>query len=80
MVSFGKLGKFNAVRSALQEAGLTAKQHTDDSHPWHAEIVQLGNKLGSTGFLDSVTKELAAMVPVRSPDEFDAVEHLTTGC
>jgi len=70
------LGKANAVRSALQEAGLTAKQHSDDAHPWHAEIVQLGNKLGSTGFLDSVTKELAAMVPVYSPDEFDAVEHL----
>jgi putative DNA primase/helicase len=71
-----RLGAPNAVRAVLQEAGLVAKQHSDDDHPWHEDIVKLGGKLGSTNFLNSLTKELTALVPSHDPDEFDAIEHL----
>lgn len=55
---------------------MVAKRHSDDAHPWHEEIVKLGGKLGSTNFLNSLTKELTALVPSHAPDAFDAIEHL----
>ena len=70
-----QLGQPHAVRSALQECGSIARAHSDPDHPWHFEILQLGNKLASTNFLNSVIKELEALCKVFFADSFDSVEH-----
>jgi putative DNA primase/helicase len=63
-------GHEHRFRTVLHEAGREARESTDQQ--WWT----FGNKLGSRGFLDAMTREFEAILPEIQADDLDAREDL----